>query len=61
VVFSFLAMLFTLVGIILFGVHYENSGNFHWSFVFACIGSILAFVGGALSLWQMKKSGLCHC
>jgi len=58
-VFAFLATLFIVIALVLFGNEHEK--NLHYSFALACIAAILIFISGVFSLVQMSRAGLCRC
>lgn len=52
---AFAAVLFMLIGFIIFGA---KEDNLNWSYAFCVIGSIFCLVGGILSVVQMKQSSV---
>jgi hypothetical protein len=56
ITFSVYAVLFMLIGFIIFGA--EHKMNLNWSFAFCVIGAILCCAAGVLSLVHMKQSSV---
>jgi hypothetical protein len=50
------AVVFMLIGFIIFGAKHEY--NLNWSYAFSVIGGILSFVSGILAIVQMKQSNV---
>jgi len=44
-----------LIGVIIYGAKY-HLGDLNWSYAFAVIGTIFAFVASILGIVQMRKS-----
>jgi hypothetical protein len=54
---SFAAVLFMLIGFIIFGAKHDR-GGLNWSYAFSVIGAILCLAAGILAVVQMKKSNV---
>jgi len=55
-VLAFAAVIFMLIGFIIFGSKHNNTIN--WSYAFCVIGAILCFAAGILGIVQMKQSNV---
>jgi len=59
VIVSCVTVIFITIGLIIFGKHYENRGDFKISFALACAGDILILLCAIFGMVQLKNVGLC--
>ncbi|ELU17416.1 hypothetical protein CAPTEDRAFT_225745 [Capitella teleta] len=56
VVVCFLTVIFTVIGLGIYGSKREDTVS--WSFAMTCVAGILTLIGGILSIFQMRSSGV---
>jgi ABC-type Na+ efflux pump permease subunit len=59
VCFCFLAVLFMLIGFIIYAIHMtENKYTLSWSYAVTVLSSVLCLIAGTMSIVQMRSAGV---